>query len=165
MLGCRKITATLTPCSRVLLEKLTGFWLVKNFPSFYGTRRFITAFTRASHLSLSWVSSIQSILPHPTSWRSILIFSSHLRLGLSSGLLPSGFPCNPVHAPPPYTPHALPVSFFSILSPAQYWVRSTDPGAPHYVVYYSHTCRRNAGRFYGQGCPQEGVYCPYYGAW
>jgi hypothetical protein len=28
--------------------------------------------------------------PHPTSRRSILILSSHLRLGLSSGLLPSG---------------------------------------------------------------------------
>jgi hypothetical protein len=29
--------------------------------------------------------------PHPTSWRSILILSSHL-LGLPSGLFPSGFP-------------------------------------------------------------------------
>jgi len=26
--------------------------------------------------------------PHPTSWRSILILSSHLRLGLQSGLIP-----------------------------------------------------------------------------
>jgi len=33
---------------------------------------FITAFTRARQLSLSWASSIQSIPPHPTSWRSIL---------------------------------------------------------------------------------------------
>ena len=37
----------LTPWSRVLLEKLTGFQLVKKFPTFYGTRRFITAFTSA----------------------------------------------------------------------------------------------------------------------
>jgi len=27
----------------VLLEKLTGFRLVKKFPAFYGTRRFISA--------------------------------------------------------------------------------------------------------------------------
>ena len=31
----------LTPCSRVLLEKLTGSQLVKKFPAFYGTQRFI----------------------------------------------------------------------------------------------------------------------------
>ena len=43
----------LTPWSRVLLEKLTGSQLVKKFPAFYGTRRFITACTRAPHLSLS----------------------------------------------------------------------------------------------------------------
>ena len=39
--------------STVLLEKLTGFQLVKKFPAFYGTRSFITAFTSARHLSLS----------------------------------------------------------------------------------------------------------------
>jgi hypothetical protein len=42
----------LTPGSRVLLEKLSS-QLVKKFPAFYGTRRFITVFTRAHHLSLS----------------------------------------------------------------------------------------------------------------
>jgi hypothetical protein len=57
----------LTLWARVLLEKLTGFQLVKKFPAFYGTRRFITAFTSTRHLSLSWASSIQSIpnLPLP----------------------------------------------------------------------------------------------------
>jgi hypothetical protein len=35
-----------------LLEKLTGSQLVKKFPTFYGTRRFLTAFTSARHLSL-----------------------------------------------------------------------------------------------------------------
>jgi hypothetical protein len=44
----------ITPWSRVLLEKLIGPQLVKKFPAFYGTRRFITAFTRAHHLSLSF---------------------------------------------------------------------------------------------------------------
>jgi len=47
------LTYLLTPWSRVLLEKLTGLQLVKKFPAFYGTRRFITALTSASHLSLS----------------------------------------------------------------------------------------------------------------
>ena len=82
----------LTPWRRVLLEKLTGLQLVKKFPALHGTRRFITALTSVRHLSLSWASPIQSIYPHPTSWRSILILSTHLRLGLPSGLFPSGFP-------------------------------------------------------------------------
>ena len=43
----------LTPWNRVLLEQPTSFQLVKKFSSFYGTRRFITAFTSARHLSLS----------------------------------------------------------------------------------------------------------------
>ena len=36
--------------------------------------------------------------PHPTSWRSILILSSH-RLGLRSGLFPSGFPFKTLYTP------------------------------------------------------------------
>jgi len=76
---------------RVLLEKPTGFQLVKKFPTFCGTRKFITAFTSTRHLSLSWGSSILSIPPHPPSWRSILILFSHLRLVLPSGFFPSGF--------------------------------------------------------------------------
>ena len=34
-------------------------------------------------------------------------------------------PCAHLY-PPPYAPHVLPISFVSILPPAQYWVRSTD---------------------------------------
>ena len=118
----------LTPWCRVLLEKLTGLQLVKKFPAFHRTRRFITALTSVHHLSLSWASPIQSIYPHPTSWRSILILSTHLRLGLPSGLFPSGFPTKTLYTPSPhpYAPQAQPISFFSILSPAQYWVRDTD---------------------------------------
>jgi len=40
------------PWSGVLLEKRTGSWLAKKFPTFYGTRRFITTITSAHHLSL-----------------------------------------------------------------------------------------------------------------
>ena len=92
-------TYLLTPWCRVILEKLTGLQLVKKFPAFYGTRRFITALTSLRHPSLSWASPIQSIYPHPTSWRSILILSTHLRLGLLSGLLPSGFPTKILYTP------------------------------------------------------------------
>ena len=81
-----------TPCCGVLLEKVTGLQLVKKFPVFHGTRRFITALTSVRQLSLSCASPIQSIYPHPISWRSILILSTHLRLGLPSGLIPSDFP-------------------------------------------------------------------------
>jgi len=48
-----KLIYLLTPRSRVLLEKLTGLQLVKEFPAMYGTRRFITAVTSGRHLSLS----------------------------------------------------------------------------------------------------------------
>ena len=60
--------------------------LVKKFPAFHGTRRSITALTRLRQLFLFRASRIQSIYPNPTSWRSILILSTHLRLGLHSGL-------------------------------------------------------------------------------
>jgi len=86
------LTYLLTPLCRVLLEQLTGLQLVKKFPAFHGTRRFITALTSVGQMSLSWDSPIQSISPHPTSWRSILILPTHLRLGLPSGILPPGFP-------------------------------------------------------------------------
>jgi hypothetical protein len=49
--GICLITYLLTPWSRILLEKLTVSQLAKKFPSFYGTRRFITALTSARQLS------------------------------------------------------------------------------------------------------------------
>jgi len=93
-------THILTPWCRVLLEKLTGLQLVKKFSAFHGTRRFITALTSVRLLSPSWASPIQSIYPHPTSWRTIQILSTHLRLGLPSGLFPSGFPTKTLYTPP-----------------------------------------------------------------
>jgi hypothetical protein len=50
------LTHLLTYSIRVFLEKLTGSQLVKTFHAFYGTRRFITAFTSSHHLALSWVT-------------------------------------------------------------------------------------------------------------
>jgi hypothetical protein len=95
-----------TPFSRVLFEKLTVLQQVKKFPRFYGTRRFLTELRSARHLSLSWASPIQFSHPHPTSWRSIVMLSSHLRLGLPSGLFPSGFPTKTLYTPLPSPIHA-----------------------------------------------------------
>jgi hypothetical protein len=81
-----------TPWSRVLLEKLTVTQPVKKYPAVYGTRRFITVFIRAHHWSLSWARRIQSTLSHPLFLKSILLSSSHIRLGLLSDLFPLGFP-------------------------------------------------------------------------
>jgi hypothetical protein len=49
--------------------------LHKNYQIFYGTRRFITVFTRALHQFLFSTRSIQFIPPHPSSQSSILISS------------------------------------------------------------------------------------------
>ena len=93
------LTYLLTPWCRVPLEQLTCLQLVKKFPAFHGTRRFITALTSVHHLSVSWASPIQSIYPHPNSWRSILILSTHPRLGLPSGLFPYVFPTKTLYSP------------------------------------------------------------------
>jgi hypothetical protein len=44
--------SSLTPWNEIL-EKLIATQLVKEFSAFYGTRSFITVFTRASYWSLS----------------------------------------------------------------------------------------------------------------
>ena len=117
----KHLPSILTPRCRVLLEKLTGLQLVKKFPAFYGTRRFITALTSVRHLSLSWASPIQSKYTHPTSWRSILLLSTHLRLGLPSGIFPSGFPTKILYAP--------------LSSP----IRATCPAHPILLDFITHT--------------------------
>ena len=55
--------------------------------------------TSARYLSLSWASTIHSTPPHPTSWSSTLILSSHLCLGFPSVLFPSGFPTKTLYTP------------------------------------------------------------------
>jgi hypothetical protein len=72
--------------SWALLEKPPAVQPLKKFPAFYGTRRFITVFTRTLHWSLSWDRSfyllwlrsfIQGISPGPrllVSFRNKLIF-------------------------------------------------------------------------------------------
>jgi len=77
---CHKLSSR----RRVLPEKLTVPQLVKKFPSFYRTRRFIAAFSKPRQLSLSLARSIQPKPPQPASSRSILILSGNLCLGRAS---------------------------------------------------------------------------------
>jgi hypothetical protein len=70
----------------------------KKFPTFYGTRRFITMFTIALPWLLFWSRSSQSISSHPISLTSVLILSTHLPLGVPSEPFPSGFPTNVLYA-------------------------------------------------------------------
>ena len=90
-----KLYYLLTPWCRILLEKLTGLQLVKKFPAFLWNPKV--------HYRIDKRPPPAPILgqtnPHPTSWRSILTLSTHLRLGLPSGLFPSGFPTKTLYAP------------------------------------------------------------------
>jgi len=130
-------TYLLTPWCRVLPEQVTGLQLVK-FPAFHGTRRFITALTSVRHLSLSWASPIQSTYPtshlleiHP----NIIHPSTPRSPQWSLSLLSPPRPYTPP-SPHPYAPHAHPISFFLILSPARYWARSTEHLYPRYAMLY-----------------------------
>ena len=103
-------TYVLTPCSRVLLEKLTGPQLVKKFPAFYATQRFITAI----HKLLPPVSTLGQINPvHSSSFFLKFHFKiiPHLHQGLPNGVFPSGLPCMHLsHLP--YVLHVSPISLF-----------------------------------------------------
>jgi hypothetical protein len=84
--------------SWAFLQKTPIVQPLKNFPAFYGTWRFNAVFTRALHSSLYWATSIQSTSFHSISLIFIQIFFTHPRLGLPSGLFPSGFPTNILYA-------------------------------------------------------------------
>jgi len=62
-------------------------------------------------MSLIWARSIQSI-SHLTHWRSVLILSSHIRIGLPSDLFLSGLPiktlCESLLSPPPFNTYHMP---------------------------------------------------------
>jgi hypothetical protein len=84
----------LTPRTTVLTGKLTGPQLVKKFPTFYGTRSFITAFTSARHLSLS-----SSPCPQYNLLKIYFNIIHTLLLDLPNGLFPSGLPTKLLYAP------------------------------------------------------------------
>ena len=81
-MACYRETFTFTR-STTFLGQAAVPQPVKKFPAFQGTRKFITMFTKASHLSLVLVSCIQSTHSHPTHPRNILISSLYQRLRIS----------------------------------------------------------------------------------
>jgi hypothetical protein len=107
-----KIHSLTRSWSWALFEKPSVVQLLKNFPAFYGTRKFVTVFTRALHWSLSWTRSIQSTPSNLISQRSIFVFSTHLRNGLPSAFFPSDFATNILYAIlfSQFVLHALPIS-------------------------------------------------------
>ena len=96
----------LTPWSRVLLEKLIGFAANQEIPHILRNPQV----HYRTHKRPPPVPNLSQLHPVPTnpstSWRSILILSSHLRLGLPNGLFPSGFPTRTLCTPLPSSVHA-----------------------------------------------------------
>ena len=123
------IACLLTIWSTVLPEKLTNPQIVNKFPAYYGTRRFITAFTTARHLPLSWARWIKS-MPHPTSRRAILISSIRAWVCqvVSFPQVSPPKPCVNLASTWPAHPNVLD------LWPELY-LMSTEHKAPRYVVF------------------------------
>jgi hypothetical protein len=119
----------ITPLSTVLLQKLTGFAANQEIPH-----------TLCKPESSLPYSQAPATCPYPEPTPS----SPHNPLPLPKDpslydpptyVLVSPMVSFPLVSPPkpcahfslpPYVPHVPPISFFSILSPAQYWVSSTD---------------------------------------
>ena len=93
-------TYLLTTWCRVLLEKLTGLQLVRNSPHFTEPEGSLPHSQASATCPYTGPH-----IPYPTSCRSILILSTHLLLGLPSGLFPSCFPTKTL-----YTPLSSPIS-------------------------------------------------------
>ena len=91
------IITIIIPCNRVVLEKLTVPQLVKKFPVFNETRKFVTTIT--------WTTTFIYPEPDKSTPRPILLsedqfleFFFPLSLGFPSGLFPASFPTKPLYA-------------------------------------------------------------------
>ena len=122
----------MSPWNRVFFLKSLVPWLSK-FPTLYGNWWFITTFTRACHLSLSWAPSTQFTLSQLISLRPITALPSHLCLGLPSGLL-LWFPHqNPVCTSYLCMYHVPCLSHSSWFDHLDYLVRDTDQDVYYWV--------------------------------
>ena len=95
-------TYLLTSWSRVLLEKLTGSAASQEIPRTLWNPK-VHHHIHKCPPYVPILNQLHPISTPPTSRRSILILSSHLRLGLPNVLFPSGFPtrilCTPLPSP------------------------------------------------------------------
>jgi uncharacterized membrane protein (GlpM family) len=112
------LTCLLTPWSKVL-KNVTGLQPVKKFPTFYVTRRFITAFTSARHLSLSCACSIRSIPPKSHYLKNLYSYYPPIYVCVSQLVsFPQVSPSKSSIrlSSPPDSLHVSPNSFFSIFT-------------------------------------------------
>ena len=98
------LTYLLNPWSRVFLEKLTGSAASREFPRTLWNQKVHRRIHKCPP-SVPIQSQLYSVSTPSTSRRTILILSSHLRLGLPNGLFPSGFPTTTLCTPLPHTRH------------------------------------------------------------
>jgi hypothetical protein len=101
---------------------------LKDFPTFYGTRRFISTFTRAHHLFLSQARPIHSKPPYVISPTSILILSTHEKLSSlmmtpTTGHNPVAIPLSHMHT------NYFPYTHFNVVLPAsgRFWKWFSKP--------------------------------------
>ena len=90
-----------TAWSRVLLEKLTGFSASQEIPRILWNTKVYYRIYKSPPPVRIWSQLGQVHTPHPTSRRSILILSSHLRLFLPIGVFPPDFPTKTLYTPLP----------------------------------------------------------------
>ena len=98
---------------------------------------FITAFTRAHHLSMFWARTIRSMLPIPLLEEQFIycppIYAQVSKLSSFPRVSPPESCMN--LSSPPYELHSPPISFFLISSSECSLVRNIANWAPLYVVF------------------------------
>ena len=95
------IRCLITPYSRVLLEKLTGSAASQEIPRILWNPK-VHHHTHKFPPPVPILSQLHPVPTTPSHFLKIhLILSSYLRLGLSSGLFPSGFPTETLNTPLP----------------------------------------------------------------
>ena len=101
------LTYLLTPCSRVPLEKLTGFAASQEIPRISWNPK-VHYRTHKRPPPVPILSHPHPVPTIPSHFLKIyLILSSHLRLGLPNGLFRSGFPTKTLCTPLPSSIRAL----------------------------------------------------------